>query len=109
MKLLAASSANRNETERGFMGKIRAFFEPSAGVPVFSAGFPGGVPQMSQSYSWSMEDCRDQLRQYREINEERSKAAWDELEKSVVAKVADDVKISIHGRTVEMTIVKELA
>ena len=35
--------------------------------------------------------------------------AWDELEKSVVAHVADDVKVSIHGRTVEMVIIKALA
>jgi len=35
--------------------------------------------------------------------------AWDELEKSVVARVADDVKISIRGRTVEMTILKKMA
>ena len=37
-----------------------------------------------------------------------AKEAWDELEKSVVAKVADDVKVAIRGRTVEMTIVKKL-
>ena len=37
-----------------------------------------------------------------------AKEAWDELEKSVVAKVADDVNVAIRGRTVEMTIVKKL-
>ena len=31
------------------------------------------------------------------------------MEKSVVANVADDVKVSIQGRTVEMAIVKALA
>ena len=34
---------------------------------------------------------------------------WDELEKSVVAKVADDVKVSMRGRNVEMIIVKKIA
>ncbi len=31
------------------------------------------------------------------------------MEKSVVSNVADDVKVSIQGRTVDMTIVKALA
>ena len=56
-----------------------------------------------------MEDYRQQLRQYREQNAEGSQEAWDELEKSVVSRVADDVKVSIMGRTVEMTIVKAMA
>jgi ABC-type amino acid transport substrate-binding protein len=34
--------------------------------------------------------------------------AWDELEKSVVSHVADDVKISIKGFQTEMTISKKL-
>ena len=64
---------------------------------------------MYGNYEWSMEDYREQLRQYREQNAEGSQEAWDELEKSVVSRVADDVKVSIMGRTVEMTIVKEMA
>lgn len=69
----------------------------------------GGAPQMYGSYQWSMEDYRKQLRQYREQNAEGSQEAWDELEKSVVSRVADDVKVSILGRTVEMTIEKRMA
>ena len=56
-----------------------------------------------------MEDYRDQLRQYQELTETNDQEAWDELEKSGVARVADDVKVSILGRTVEMTIVKKMA
>ena len=63
---------------------------------------------MYNSYIWSMEDYKDQLRQYAEQNQNEAKDAWDELEKSVVAHVADDVKVFIRGRTVEMTIVKKL-
>ena len=107
-QLLAASASGRNEANRGFMGKIRSFFEPAYGVPVFAAGFAGGAPQMYESYTWSMEDYRDQLRQYREMNGQDNQDAWDELEKSVVAKIADDVKVSIRGRNVEMTIIKNL-
>ena len=108
-QLLSASSSGRNEATRGFMGKIRSFFEPSSGVPMFSAGFVGGAPQMYESYVWSMEDYRDQLRQRQELDQRNAGEEWDELEKSVVAKLADDVKVSIRGRNVEMTIIKNLA
>ena len=64
---------------------------------------------MYNSYVWSMEDYRLQLQQYRDQNREDAREAWDELEKSVVACVADDVKVSIKGRTVEMTIYKKMA
>ena len=108
-QLLAASSSGKNEATRGFMGKVRSFFEPSYGVPMFSAGVAGGTPQMYESYTWSMEDYRDQLRQRRELDQRSGQEEWDELERSVVAKLADDVKVSIRGRNVEMIIVKNLA
>ena len=107
-QLLSASTSGKNEASRGFMGKIRSFFEPSSGVPMFSAGFAGGAPQMYNSYAWSMADYKDQLRQYSEQSQEKAKEAWDELEKSVVGHLADDVKVSILGRTVEMIIIKKL-
>ena len=107
-QLLSASTTGKNEATRGFMGKLRAFFQPTADAPMFSSGFAGGAPQMYGNYEWSMEDYREQLRQYREQNAEGSQEAWDELEKSVVSRVADDVKVSIMGRTVGMTIVKKL-
>ena len=108
-QLLAASSSGKNEATRGFMGKIRSFFEPSPEVPMFSAGFAGGAPQMYESYTWSMEDYRDQLRQRHELDQRSSQEEWDELERSVVAKLADDVKVSIRGRNVEMILIKKLA
>ena len=108
-QLLSASTTGKNEAARGFMGKIHAFFQPSANAPMFVSGFAGGAPQMYGNYEWSMEDYRKQLRQYREQNAEGSQEAWDELEKSVVSRVADDVKVSIMGRTVEMTITKAMS
>ena len=107
-QLLSASTSGKNEATRGFMGKIRSFFEPSSSVPMFSAGFGGGAPQMFNSYAWSLEDYKDQLRQYSEQNKKDAQEAWDELEKSVVGHLADNVKVSILGRTVEMTIAKKL-
>ena len=110
-QLLSTATSGKNEATRGFMGKLRAFFEPTNCIPTFSAGFHGaGSLQTYGSYVWSMEDYRDQLRQYeRQHQGADTRAAWDELEKSVVARVADDVKVYISGTTVEMTIFKRLA
>ena len=33
-------------------------------------------------------------------------AAWDELEKSIVANIADDIKVKIIGKKVEMIVSK---
>lgn len=108
-QLISSSTAGKNEATRGFMGKIRSFFEPSAGAPVFSGGFmPGSSSQMYGSFAWSMEDYREQLQEFKGQHREGAEAAWDELEKSVVGHLADDVKVSIKGHTVEMTIQKKL-
>lgn len=108
-QLLSASTTGKNEATRGFMGKIRALFQPIPGVPVFGTGLVAGAPQMYGDYEWSMVDYRNQLRKYREQDAEGGQEAWDELEKSVVSRVANDVKVSILGRTVEMTIVKRMS
>ena len=43
-----------------------------------------------------------------EQDQEGAAQAWDELEKSVVSKIADDVKVRIQGRRVEMIILKKV-
>ena len=59
--------------------------------------------------AWSMRVYRVEIERYLHENRKGAEDAWDELEKSVVAHVADDVKVSIKGRMVEMTINKKLA
>ena len=107
-QLISASTSGKNDATRGLMGKIRAFFEMSGETPMFSGLFMlGSAPQMYGSLVWSMEDYREQLRQYSEKHHDDAQEAWDELEKSVIAHVADDVRVSIMGRTAEMTIIKK--
>ena len=108
-QLISASTTGKNEATRSFMGKVRAFFQPAADYPVFDYGFTEGAPRTYGCDEWSMQVYLEQLKPYLAQNEPRAKEAWDELEKSVVAHVADDVKVSILGRTVEMTILKKLA
>jgi len=105
-RLLSASTSGKNEANRGLMGKIRAFFEPVEGVPMILDVSPDG---MDSGMVWSMRAYQQQIQQYVQQNLTGAAEAWDELEKSVVAHVADDVKVSILGRDVEMTIFKKLA
>ena len=43
------------------------------------------------------------------VSEPEQKEQWDELEKSVVSHIADDVLVSIRGYEVELVIIKKLA
>lgn len=104
-KLLTASKSGKNEAAKGFMGKIRSFFEPVEGVPLFidPALDPTGAYLM-----WSMRTYQEQLAKEMAQKREGASEAWDELEKSVVSHVADDIKVSISGRLVEMVICKKI-
>ena len=105
-QLISASTSGKNEAHRGLMGKIRAFFEPVEGIPmVLDVSQDGMNPEMV----WTMRSYQHQVQLYVRQNLAGAAEAWDELEKSVVAHVADDVKVSIRGRDVEMTIFKKLA
>jgi len=59
-----------------------------------------GDPQiMKSAYAWS-------LQKYRVKSEEKKDEAWDELEKSIIANIADDVLVSLNGKSVEIIVKK---
>ena len=114
-RLLSASSSGKNESARGFMGRLRNFFDVEADAdvaasagPLFSAMYSDSSTGSALDYEWSLLRYQEQLNSRGE-NDPIAREAWDELEKSVVAHVADDVKISIRGRTVEMIILKKMS
>ena len=110
-QLVAVSSSGRNEATRGIMGKIRSFFEfwDDNGRPAFSSPLMlGESAQMYGSIAWSMTEYRDELEIYREQKHEGAEEAWDELEKSVVSRVADDIRVSVHSDEAEMIIIKKM-
>ena len=114
-QLLSAASTGKNESARGLMGRLRDFFERSADEGIVSMSNPLLLPDMFESstspaldWEWSMIRYENALSSRMMENDTAAKEDWDELEKSVVAKVADDVKVAIRGRTVEMTIVKKM-
>ncbi|MBR3504782.1 MAG: hypothetical protein IKO07_11175 [Clostridia bacterium] len=109
-QLISASSSGKNEAHRGFMGKLRSFFEADDVFPMYyEAGMMSTSSDVFVDMSWSMRAYREQVERYMQEQRKGADEAWDELEKSVVAHVADDVKVSIKGRTVDLTIIKKLA
>ena len=108
-QLLSAATTGKNEASRGLMGKIRSFFDVADGEPVFMGVYtPGAASESYDSLTWSMDSYREWLQQYMKEQREGAAEAWDEMEKSVVAHVADDVKVYIYNAIVEMTIVKKM-
>ncbi len=97
-KLIAASTSKRNETT-GFMSKLRSVFE--AAVTSMNSGYSEavnlGLVESSGGFTeWT-------LSQYKA---EAEKEQWDELEQSVVAQLADEIRVKIVGLNVEMIIDK---
>lgn len=105
-KLLSAATSGKNEAHKGVMGKIRSFFEPVDGFPVF---FDPVLDGANMEMFWSLGVYQEQIRKYAEEGHSDAVEAWDELEKSVVAHIADDVKVSIKGWDVEMEIIKKMS
>ena len=114
-QLLSASSSGKNESARGLMGRLRDFFDRGGDADVVAYSSPlmlSGMYEDSSTpalnWDWSLDRYVEAYRNENQITREQ-KEAWDELEKSVVVRVADDVRVSIRGSTVEMVLVKKLS
>ena len=114
-QLLSTASTGKNESAKGLMGRLRDFFDRGADEdiagftsPLFLASASEHSTTPTLDWEWSMVRYEDELSAQVRRDDSQAKEAWDELEKSVVAKVADDVKVSIRGLEVEMTILKSL-
>ena len=115
-QLLSVSASGKNEAARGLMGRIREFFD--WGCDEDYDGFSGSMllmPEALETSTTPMLDWEWSMRRYEnalstQIDQDTAaREAWDELEKSVVKHVADDVKVYIRNGFVELVIVKKLA
>jgi hypothetical protein len=107
-QLISASTSGQNEAHRGIMGKIRAFFEPMPieDTPAYLAGTIVRGDE-NDDLNWSMEAYRERLLNRKDASDE-AQEEWDELEKSVVSHIADNVTVSIRNYNVELMIYKKL-
>mgnify|MGYP006873018510 CR=1 FL=1 len=108
-QLLAASTSGKNEAARGLMGRLRNFFEqgvdsPSAFLYARETGEYSATPTLD--IEWTLSMYQRQLESWMPTDE-KAKEMWDELEKSVVTHVADDIRVAIRGDHAEMVIIKK--
>ena len=115
-QLLSVSSTGKNESAKGLMGKLRDFFDWGSDGDVLSCSSSLLLPDMFEQSTTPLLDWEWSMRKYETVlsgrlaqNDPEAREAWDELEKSVVKHVADDVKVYIRGGVVELVILKKLA
>ena len=120
-ELISVSKSGKNAAAKGVMGKIRAVAEtmllaaldPTLPPPLpagefydghgFNMGFgyidPAIAVETGYVYSWS-------LYSYKVAVEENEGDAYAELERSIVAKLADDIIVGVRGNNVEIVVKK---
>ena len=96
------------------MGRLADFFDWGSDEDLAAYASPLLMPDAleyssSPSLDWEWSMMRYETALSARINEdEAAREAWDELEKSVVRHVADDVRVSIRNGVAEITILKKL-
>lgn len=113
--LLGISSSGENAAAKGFMGRLKDVFVrfcEANGNSALAAEYGYAYVDVTNYdasmdmspnallYGWSLKAYRDAVEAHRD------EAKWDELEKSITAKLADEIRIFIRKNTVEMIIEK---
>lgn len=109
-ELLKIAKNQKNAAAVGIVGKIRSaiedFFlndENLQNLAMSTTQVPAKTVEDGYYYMWSLETYRN------DVKKTESADDWDELEKSVLASVADDVIVSVKGKEVSIVIVKKFA
>lgn len=104
-ELIKVSTSRRNAAAVGITGKLLAAFDylvlgGEASEMLSPSGRYGLTASPDYAQAWA-------LSHYREALPEGDAEKWDELEKSILAKVADDVVVGIRGTKVSIIIYKK--
>ena len=112
-ELIGIAKNKKNAAAVGIVGKIRNAIENfflnedvNESFAYSSSAFdmPAGYFDSAEySRLWRLEEYRVYAKK------EEQTEAWDELEKSVIASVADDVIVGVKGKCAEIVIVKSFA
>lgn len=110
-RIMSLSTSGKNAAAVGIMGKIRAAAEamiihllnPDMAIVVsgYNSSPFGFMAMENYAYAWTLGEYMNNVRQRAENQKE-----WDELEKSIVANLADDVIVGIKGQQVEIIVKK---
>ena len=121
-ELIKSSSSGKNEAARGFIGMLRDMVDRALGADDEDdpfADYRWGMvmptdmdmidPMLYASSAgmmhWSMQNYMTNIRS-ESTHDEKAKAEWDELERSILVNLADEVKVAVNGNKVEMTVYK---
>lgn len=107
-KFVQLSTDNHNRAYSGFMGKIREIADNMMNDPANEMSFPnddmddsalitGSV--MAYEQIWTLTEYREKEKQNIEV--------WDELEKSIVANIADEVIVGARNNYVDIIVEKK--
>ena len=110
--LIAVSANKKNAAAMSFMGKIRDVAQNmlllseeggarGAGEDEYLCDY--NIVDVHYSYLWTL----DHYEKQQKIKLAADSEEWDQLEKSIVARLADDVIVGVRGKKVEIIIKKE--
>ena len=120
-ELLSMSTSGRNAAAKGFMamlkdvisGAVHSFGRSMndygsevARYGMVNPAHAGGFAVDAMVPIWTLQTYREDLDTNR-LSDESAGEAWDELEKSIVGKLADDIIVGVKGDCIEMVIVKD--
>lgn len=96
--VVGIASKIRNTIENFFLEKwLMGTYSSAVGAFHMSTGYCEGV---DYSYLWT-------LNQYKDTVKDSKQEEWDELEKSIIANLADDVIVGVKGKQAKIVVVKE--
>ncbi len=122
--LLDVASQKGNTLVKGFMDKVADVIENGllnynnvmklqqeyggGAVNYGTMGMYNGIEGMADAgIMWSLYEYKDALKDAKD-DQEHAQAAWDELEKSIVASLAKDVLVGVKGNRLDITIVCDI-
>lgn len=109
-KLLSLSSTGKNAEAKGIIHRLTVALQLMMKKRAKQAkddpygSFKAGVSDYDENQIWSLVDYKNGLNS--EVSEPEQKEQWDELEKSIIANLADDVTVGIIGGKIHIVVKK---
>ena len=109
-ELLSVAKDKKNASVTGLVAKISAAIEEffldedtARALSMTSQVYGSMVDGVEYPYRWSLNEYKV------DVKKKQKQEAWDELEKSVLASVADDVIVGVKGLQADIIVVKKFA
>lgn len=107
---LLSIATNKKNSAKGFMNRLKSIIamvakgssEASPYLSDPSSYYALGQTNVHGNAGWTLSSYRNQLENCKDTNMD----SWDELEKSIIVGVADDISVFIVGTDVEIVITK---